>query len=288
MGEGNTSAVTLQMEERVVVAKLEFESPTRSFKDRGAAVLVAAAVEAAATHVVADSSGNAGVAIATYAAHAGVGCEVFVAAATDPTKVERMRATGADVHAVAGTREEVAAAAAAHVEATGAFYASHVWNPWFFEGTKRFVYELLEQVGHAPSTLVLPAGNGTLVLGAWRALRELDTSSRIVAVQAEACAPIATAFSSSAQHVEPVVNQGTIAAGIAIAAPVRGDEILEAVRATGGTCVTVSDDDLRAAVEALRGHGFDVEPTAAAPFAALPLIDGDDVVIPIAAGRRSG
>jgi threonine synthase len=134
---------------------------------------------------------------------------------------------------------------------------------------------------------VLPAGNGTLVLGAWRALQELGVSTPVIAVQAAACAPVADAFAARQRHVSPVIDQGTIAAGIAIAEPARGDEILAAVRATGGWFLTVTDEEILAAASELAGQGFIVEPTAAAPAAALQHIDIDDVVIPIASGGRS-
>jgi threonine synthase len=98
---------------------------------------------------------------------------------------------------------------------------------------------------------------------------------------------VAEAFAAGHDHVSPVIDQGTIAAGIAIAAPARGDEILAAVRATGGWFVTVTDDEIVAAASELAGQGFIVEPTAAAPAAALRHIDIDDVVIPIASGGRS-
>jgi threonine synthase len=285
MGEGDTPLVTIAVNGRDVRAKLEFEAPTGSFKDRGAAMLVAAALDVGATRLVADSSGNAGTAIAAYAARAGVPCEVFVSSALASSTVARI---DAPVVTVKGTREDVAAAAVARVEEVGAFYASHVWNPWFFEGTKHYVHELVAQLGsRLPGALVLPAGNGTLVLGAWRALQELGATTPIIAVQASACAPVAEAFASGQEHVSPVIDRGTIAAGIAIADPVRGDEMLAAVRATGGWFVTVTDEEMVAAATELSGQGLLVDPSAAAPAAALPYIDIDDVVIPIAAGTRS-
>ena len=285
MGEGDTPLLSLDLSGGPVLAKAEFDSPSGSFKDRGAAMLVAAAVDVGATHLVADSSGNAGVAIATYAGHAGLTCEVFVASTTAPDKISRISDTGSVVELIDGNREAVASAAVARVESCGAFYASHVWNPWFLEGTKRYVYELVEQLGRLPRVLVLPAGNGTLVLGAWRAFQELERVTPIIAVQAAACAPVARAFALGRDHVDPVQNEGTAATGIAIAAPVRGDEILAAVRATGGTFVTVTDDELAAAQQELAVAGFDVEPTAAAPAAAAHRI-ADDLVIPIASARQ--
>jgi threonine synthase len=285
MGEGHTALSTVRVGGRDVIGKLEFEAPTGSFKDRGAAVLIAAALDLGATRVVADSSGNAGTAIAAYAARAELPCEVFVPAALATSKVVRI---DAEVVAVKGTREDVAAAAMARVDESGAFYASHVWNPWFFEGTKQFVHELVAQLGgRLPAAIVLPAGNGTLVLGAWRAFQELGRTTPIIAVQAAGCAPVAAAFQAGSEHVDGVIDRGTIAAGIAIAEPIRGDEILAVVRATGGRFVTVTDDEIIAAASELAGQGYMVEPTAAAPAAALQHIGMDDVVIPIAAGRRA-
>lgn len=287
MGEGRTPLVHLDIGGRDVVAKLELDNPTHSFKDRGVAFLIAAAVDLGASDVVADSSGNAAISIAAYAQHAGLGCEVFVPASMSLAKVGRLSEAGARVSAVKGTREDVAAAAMARVESTGAFYASHVWNPWFYEGTKQFTVEVHEQLGgRFPDALVLPAGNGTLVLGAWRAMQELSAVVPLVVVQAETCAPLARAFRAGDDHVIPVANEGTAAVGIAIAAPPRGDEILAAVRASGGSVITVNEDAIAAAAVVLARHGFDVEPTAAVPAAALAHVDAGEIVIPLSAGAR--
>jgi threonine synthase len=279
MGEGGTPLMPVSLGDgrggRPVVAKLEYASPTLSFKDRGAAVLVAKAAELGAGRLVADSSGNAGAAVAAYAARARLPCSVFVAASTPAGKLASLRAVGADVRLVEGSREDVAAAAIADVESTGAFYASHVYNPFFFEGTKTFAYELWEQLGRAPDVVVLPAGNGTLVLGAFIGFGELlrarliDALPRFLVVQAAGCAPVARAFHARTMMVVPIVNEGTMADGIAIAEPARGDEIIDAVRATKGTVVAVDDDEIVAAGSALAAQGLYVEPTAAVPLAGL-------------------
>ena len=236
-----------------VTAKVEFASPTLSFKDRGAVVLVAKALELGAGRLVADSSGNAGAAIAAYAARAGLACDVFVARSTAAGKLAGLAAVGAGIRLVDGDREDVARAAIAEVEATGSFYASHVYNPFFFEGTKTFAFEVWEQLGRAPDVVVLPAGNGTLVLGAYTGFSELHRARliasmpRLLVVQAAGCAPVARAFHGHTMMVVPVVNEGTVADGIAIAEPARGDEIVDAVRQTRGTVVTVTDDEITAA-----------------------------------------
>jgi threonine synthase len=208
---------------------------------------------------------------------------VFIAASTPQDKIDHIDAT---VRLVDGSREDVAAAAIERVETTGAFYASHVWNPWFLEGTKHYVHEIYDQLGgRLPGALVLPVGNGTLVLGAWRAMQELGVVVPIIGVQAEKCAPIAAAFAAEADEVTAVVDGGTVAAGIAIGAPVRGREILEAVRGSGGLLVTVTDEELLECAAELAAQGLEVEPTAAAPLAAARRLDDGDLVVPVASAR---
>ncbi|MGW4638787.1 pyridoxal-phosphate dependent enzyme [Sphaerisporangium sp. NPDC004334] len=277
LGEGMTPLVDAALDgEPGVRLKLEYASPTGSFKDRGAVMLVALARLLGADRLVADSSGNAGTAVAAYAARAGVPAEIFVPAGTSEKKLHQIRGHGARVTVVEGTREDTARAAAGHVERTGAFYASHVYNPYFYEGTKTYAFELFEQLGgRVPGTVVLPAGNGTLVIGAhlgFAALREAglaDRVPRIVAVQAERCAPLAAAFAAGRAEVAPVASGPTVAEGIAIAAPARGARILAAVRATGGAVVTVSEQEVAGSHAALAARGLWVEPTAAVAYAAV-------------------
>ncbi len=241
-------------------AKVEYDGPTGSFKDRGAGVLVDVAAAVGAEQLVADSSGNAGKAVAAAAASAGLRLRLFVPASTPAAKVAVAAAHGADVVRVDGSREDTAVAAIAEVEATGAFFASHVYNPWFWEGTASIVDEL----DPLPDTLLLPVGNGTLVLGALVALRRRGAVGRCRIVAVRAALP-------------------TVAEGIAIASPPRWPEVVAAVDATGGRIVTVGDDEIVAAQQALREQGHTVEPTAAAaPAAAHHLGDDDgDVVVPL-------
>jgi threonine synthase len=274
MGEGFTPLVAERIGSFDIAMKVEFVSPTLSFKDRGAVVLVAHALQLGVNHVVADSSGNAGTAISAYAARAGIRCTVFVPEATSPNKLAQMTAHGADVTVVPGSREDAAAAAIEAVESSGAFYASHVYNPFFTEGIKTYGYEICEQLSWtAPDTLVIPVGNGTMLLGAHLAFMELkaagiiDRTPRIIAVQAAACAPIAEAFSTGTQSIVPVRNTGTLAEGIAIAEPARGTQLLEIVRGNGGVFVTVDDDEILKAQWLLARRGWYVEHTAAVPLA---------------------
>ena len=159
-------------------------------------------------------------------------------------------------------------------------------------GVKTYAYEIWEQSGHRlPDTVVVPVGNGTMVLGCYLAFQELlaaglvDRMPAIVAVQAEACAPLAAAFATGRDAPVPTSPAPTIAEGIAIAAPPRGRQILQAIRATGGSIVSVTDDQTAAARDDLAAAGLFVEPTSAVCWAAVRdarrLLRADDVVVPL-------
>ncbi|MFH7598391.1 pyridoxal-phosphate dependent enzyme [Streptomyces racemochromogenes] len=297
LSEGHTPMLPLG--ERVH-AKLDYLMPTLSFKDRGAVMLAELARRLGPERVVADSSGNAGTSVAAYCARAGLSCEVFVPEGTSEKKTGQMRAHGAAVRVVPGGREAAAEAARAAADEPGVFYASHVFNPYFLHGTKTYVYEIWEALGgRLPEVLVVPVGNGTLLLGAALAVAELGRrgvrAPVLVGVQAEAVSPLAAAFASGAEEAEPVEQRPTLAEGIAIPAPPRARQILAAVRKSGGTILTVPDARVREAQRELARRGLFVEPTAAACWAAVgpgapsdPL-HGRTAVIPLCgAGAKSG
>ncbi|MGW6565418.1 threonine synthase [Streptomyces sp. NPDC054975] len=296
LGEGRTPLVPLSED---ISAKLDFLMPTLSFKDRGAVMLAELARRLSPRRVLADSSGNAGTAIAAYCARAGLHCEVYVPEGTSTKKLEQIRAHGARLTVVPGDREATARAARAAADEPGTFYASHVYNPHFLHGTKTYVYELWEDLGgRLPDTLVLPVGNGTLLLGAALAIEELYGHGLIagrpalIAVQAEAVAPLAEAFASGADELPaPVRIRPTLAEGIAIPNPPRAAQILRAVRATGGTFLTVPENQLHTAQVDLARRGLFVEPTAAACWAAAratPPRPGLTVLPLCGAGAKTG
>jgi threonine synthase len=274
-GEGRTPLVPIT-DARAV--KLDFLMPTLSFKDRGAVVLLEAARRLAPERVIADSSGNAGTAVAAYAARAGLDCQIFVPGSTSAKKVEQVRAHGAEVMIIDGDREATAAAAQQAAEVSGTFYASHVFNPYFLHGTKTYAYEIWEDLGgRLPEVITVPVGNGTLVLGVALAAAELvdhgllDRMPPIVAVQAEAVSPLARARREGLAEVQDgyTTAADTITEGIAIAAPARSAQILAAIQSSGGDIVTVDDDQVRTAQRDLASRGLYVEATAAACWAAV-------------------
>jgi threonine synthase len=272
--EGFTPLLPVIFSGRTVLVKQEHLFPTGSYKDRGASVLISKVRELGVRSVVQDSSGNAGCSVAAYCARAGIRCEIFVPEETAAAKLVQIGHTGARLHLVPGTREDTARAA---IEAAGTrYYASHCWNPFFLQGTKTFAYEVCEQLGwRAPDTVVLPAGNGTLVLGASIGFGELCTAGiiprtpRIVGVQAAACAPLFHAWKSGHSTVAAIRKGHTIAEGIAIAEPVRGPQVIRAIVSSGGEMMTVEEEEIAGALKVVCRQGFSIEPTSAAVIAGL-------------------
>jgi threonine synthase len=272
--EGLTPLVPVDFGGVAVWLKQDQLFPTGSYKDRGASVLISKIVELGVERVVEDSSGNAGCAVAAYCARAGVDCAIYVPDSTSVDKLAQVRAYGAELHRIPGSREDTARAvydAAQHV-----YYASHSWNPFFFHGTKTWAFEVCEQLGwQSPDTVVLPVGNGTLLLGAWIGFRELHQAGvvervpRIVAIQSAACAPLHQAWLQGLDNNASIVKQDTLAEGIAIASPIRGPQILEAVRESGGEFLLVTDGEISASLRAMCRRGFYVEPTSAATTAGV-------------------
>ncbi|MZD03611.1 pyridoxal-phosphate dependent enzyme [Streptomyces sp. SID5785] len=297
LGEGRTPVVPLSA---TVSAKLDFLMPTLSFKDRGAVLLAALATRLRPDRVIADSSGNAGTALAAYCARARLPCTVYVPEGTSPKKLEQIGAHGARLEVIAGDREAAATAARAAADEPGVFYASHVYNPYFLHGTKTYVHELWEDLGgRLPEVLVVPVGNGTLLLGAALAVRELhsagliDRRPALHAVQAAAVAPLAEAWRAGAEDIGPVLPAvPTFAEGIAIPNPPRARQILRAVRESGGAFHTVTEDQIRHAQLDLASQGLYVESTGVACWAAareLPALQGRTSVVPLCgAGLKTG
>ncbi|MFD6434921.1 threonine synthase [Streptomyces venezuelae] len=296
LGEGRTPLVELA---GPVSAKLDFLMPTLSFKDRGAVMLAALARRLGPDRVIADSSGNAGTAVAAYCARAGLDCTVYVPSATSPKKLEQIAAHGAHLQVVDGDRESTALAARAAADEPGTFYASHVHNPYFLHGTKTYVHELWEDLGgRLPDALVVPVGNGTLLLGAALAIQELHTAGLIArrpalyAVQSAAVAPLAEAWRAGADDlVGETPMAATFAEGIAIPRPPRARQILHAVRASGGGFLTVTEDQIAAAQRDLASRGLYVESTGVACWAAVRegALGERTTVVPLCgAGAKTG
>ncbi len=272
--EGFTPLLPVDFNGKRVWIKQEQLFSTGSYKDRGASVLMSHVKSLKVKHVVQDSSGNAGCAVAAYAAKAGINCDIYVPADTSPAKLAQIAWYGANIQLVPGSREDTAAKAleaAQHI-----YYASHCYNPFFLHGTKTFAYEVCEQLHwKAPDAVVLPAGNGTLLLGCEIGFYDLYKAGiisklpKLIAVQSAHCAPLYHAFHQGLEHIKPVETLPTLAEGIAIAQPVRAQQMLQAVKQTHGTFISVSEEEITNALIDCLNRGYYIEPTSAATIAGL-------------------
>lgn len=281
---------------RKVLVKQDFLFPTASYKDRGASVLMSRVKALGIGEVVEDSSGNAGSSVAAYCAAAGIACEIFVPGATSPGKLAQIMCYGARLNKIPGTREDTAAAVMDAAE--NMYYASHSWNPFFFHGTKTFAFEVCEQLGwRAPDTVILPVGNGTLLLGAYIGFKELKAAGvikrmpRIIGVQAANCAPLYRAFKENSKEIPAIKSERTAAEGIAIAAPIRGKQIIVAVKDTGGDFIAVTEREIKQALSEMCGRGYYIEPTSASTIAGIKRYlresrpPGDEVIVSVFTGH---
>ncbi len=308
LGEGATPLVDAP--EWDAAFKLEYVFPTGSFKDRGATTTLTRARELGVDRVVEDSSGNAGAAIATYAARAGIDAEVYVPADVKPAKLRAIRRAGATPVRIEGGRRAVTEACIDAVEgapdvaagtsdaaddpASGAWYASHAWNPAFFEGTATIAYEIAHQRDwSAPDAVVIPVGHGTLLLGAHWGFERLeragwiDECPRLYAAQAAGIAPLVRALHGP-EEATPASDHNAAADGIQIAEPVRLSALRTAVTETGGDALAVTEAAGDAALDRLHAAGFYTEPTCAVAPAALEMLrdrgaiaSDEDVVVPL-------
>ena len=280
MGEGGTPLVGLHSIGAVlggvrVVAKLEFMNPTGSFKDRGTATMLSVAAEHGVRAVVEDSSGNAGASVSAYAARAGIAAHVFAPSSAPEAKMGQIRVYEAETHPIPGPREASTEAAVDFQRQHSLVYASHNLSPYFVEGTKTFAYEVASQMSAGPDHIVIPVGNGSLLLGAWKAYQELIARGAVAhmpklhAIQADAVMPLAAAFMGT----DWSPGRTTIAGGIAVGSPPRLRQSLRALRESGGTSLAVPDADITRWQKLLASsEGIFAEPTSAAAFAGLQVL----------------
>lgn len=240
--------------------------PGGTFKARGAAVGLSRAVELGAKHIVMPSAGNAGGAWALYAARAGIDITVTMARSAPEANQKEVAIAGGRLELVEGTIADAGARAKQIAAETGAFLASTFNEPYRVEGKKTAWLETFLQLGSGrqmrfPKTIVLPVGGGVAAVAAAKAADEVVSmgwasdvaeAPRLVGVQPEDCAPIVRAFERGDDQVEAWPGQpSTVAAGLRVPAPSEGDLVLDRVRASGGTMLAVSEDEIRSAVSDL-------------------------------------
>ncbi len=303
LGEGGTPLIELErLPERAglewvrVFLKFEGANPTGSFKDRGMTVAVTLARLAGARRVVVASTGNTAASAAAYAARAGMECLVVLPRGKVARgKLAQALLHGARVLEVDGYFDDALELVMTRLVAEG-YYPLNSFNPWRLEGQKTLAYEVVDQLGEAPDYVVVPVGNAGNIAAIWKGFRELheaglvDKLPRMVGVQAEGAAPLAEAWRRKIRGIVPVDSPKTVASAIRIGRPVNWPKALRAVEESRGFFVTVSDEEILAAQQALaRLEGVGVEPASAAAVAALPklagLVEEGATVVVVATGH---
>ena len=288
LGEGGTPLIRLERlgEHDDIYMKADWTNPTGSFKDRGSAVAVSAALEFGAVGVVCASTGNNAASVSAYAARAGLPCLVVLPAQTSAAKVFQARLHGATLIEVDGNFSDAyqVAAALSDADPRWANLTSTFLNPFMTSAHATIAWEILGELGRAPGSIIIPIGAGPMLVGIRDGLDRLasqhPTASQtvLIGVQPAGCAPIARAFELGAQEVAPWTDPVASCAG-SINDPLTGYEVdgtrtLHAVRSRSGTALAVTDDEILTATRDLGANeGIDCEPAAAATLAALRRLD---------------
>lgn len=274
LGEGDTPLLWSQAFGHEIAFKLEYLNPTGSFKDRGSALLVSFLQSRQVMSVVEDSSGNAGASLAAYAARAGLQARIFVPDYASGPKRSQIDAYGAEIVRILGPRSNTSEAVRRAAE-QGSIYASHAYMPFGLPGYATIAYEMVEQMGTAPRTVIAPTGQGNLLLALGRGFQALKKAGAIndlphlVGVQARACAPLWAVFSYGAAGLGWVTEGETLAEGVRIKNPIRGDALLQLVAESSGLFVAVDEEDILPGRDELARRGLYVEPTSAIVWSAL-------------------
>ena len=263
-----------------LLVKDEGRLPTGSFKARGLVMAVSMAKELGVTEVAMPTNGNAGAALAAYAARCGMEAIIFCPADTPDINVREIAAQGARVYRVNGLIDDCGAIVGEGAKVRGWFDFSTLKEPYRIEGKKTMGLELAEQLEwELPDAIFYPTGGGTGLIGMWKAFDELEALGfigskrpKMFAVQAEGCAPIVKAFDDGVEHAERWEDAHTLAAGIRVPKAVGDFLILRAVRASGGKALAVSDDAIVNAVDRVaREDGLLMCPEGGATLAAYKI-----------------
>jgi threonine synthase len=257
--------------------KDESQNPTGSFKARGMSVAVSMAKHYGATALAVPSAGNAGSALAAYAARAGLPVHIYMPEDTPRANIVECAATGARVTLVKGLITDCAREVAGRAAEEGWFDLSTLREPYRLEGKKTLGYEIAEQMGwQLPDVILYPTGGGTGLIGMWKAFYEMEQLGwisskrpRMVAVQAAGCCPIVAAFNAGERFATEHLNASTIASGLRVPKAIGDFLILDAVDQSGGTSLAITDAEMLEAARSVgAAEGLFIAPESAACCAA--------------------
>ncbi len=295
LGEGMSPLLPCpRLGERFKLSRLEIKDesqlPTGSFKSRGLGMAISMARQFGIRRVAIPTAGNAGGAMAAYAARAGMEAFVFMPDDTPAINQYECHLAGAKTFLVNGLITDCGRIVREGKEPLGWFDLSTLKEPYRIEGKKTMGLELAEQCGwRLPDVILYPTGGGTGLIGMWKAFDELsqmgwladDRKPRMVAVQSTGCAPIVRAFDSGERFAEPFAGAATIASGIRVPAAVGDFMILDAIRASGGRAIAVEERRIREWMSlAARLEGISVCPETAACIGALERLSAEGWIQP--------
>src|SRR3984893_15287718 len=257
LGEGWTPLLNVkrlgeQLGMRELYIKDEGQNPTQSYKARGMAAAVSMAKELGAQKLAVPSAGNAAGALAAYAARAGLEAHIFMPSDTPRANVIECEQTGAHVNLMDGLITDCGAEVGRRKAAEGRFDVSTLKEPYRIEGKKTMGYELAEQFDwELPDVIIYPTGGGTGLIGMWKAFDEMEQMGwigsqrpRMVTVQAAGCAPIVRAFEEGKRFADEFPSAHTTASGLRVPRAIGDFLILDAIRASGGYAIAVTDEEL--------------------------------------------
>jgi threonine synthase len=284
LGEGDSALLHLpnlggELGLTRLFVKDESSNPTGTFKARGISAAISKAKELGIRKVIIPTAGNAGGAMAAYAARAGLKAHIFMPKDTPQANIQESRMAGAEVVLVDGLISEAAGMAGKKAREEGWFDLSTFKEPYRVEGKKIMGYELAETFGWAlPDVIIYPTGGGTGLVGMWKAFQELEALGwldktkhpRMVAVQAEGCAPVVKAFEGHKVFCDFWLNAHTLASGLRVPKSFADNLILTDLYDSHGTAVSVSDEAIQASQHQLgKAEGIFAAPEGAATLAAL-------------------
>ncbi len=263
--------------------KDEGQNPTASFKARGMALAVTRARAFGVNGVTVPTAGNAGAALAAYAAAAGVPVRVYAPRTTPPPILDMVQAFGATLILVDGHIGDAGREARAYAEQNGWFNVATLREPYRVEGMKTMGYEMAEQLGwRLPDAFVYPTGGGEGTIGIWKAIAEmqgagwLDPSERrpkVIVAQASGCAPIVRAFEANETKAEPWLDPMTYASGLRVPTPLGDRLLLRALRESDGAAVAIDDSVTRRETARLsHATGLDAAPEGGCALAAIAVL----------------
>ena len=286
LGEGNTPLIKInKIGKRLglnnLFAKLEYMSPTASFKDRGSALVINIAKNENVKEFVEDSSGNAGASLSAFAANANIKAHIFVPDSAGKGKLDQISIFGADLHKVKGSRENSTIEAKKFSKENNIPYLSHNLSPYFSEGMKSFAYELSQEFDDIDH-IIFPTGNGSLLLGTWRGFLDIKDIKKIKTpkfhiAQSKNIEPIVASFNNSKWVFDD--NKKTLASGISVSNPPRLNEIIDTVKLSKGTANSSSDKEALLWHDYLaKDEGIFSEITSAFSFSILEKLVNDKVI----------